>query len=1055
MRPRSSTPRRRRQPTFLIDQLEERRLLSLAINVQLDSANPSSNDPASVINDNTISNPKVGDVYNLQVWAEVHGANSTGTDDSFTLAFGSLLSANIGTGSVRGTLSVPTLEPDFILTGAGASGSGAGAQNDLDGDGDLDIGGTNPKNADGYFNPFNNSGNQPPRTLIGEGSPGAGAEFELATLTFTVTSITNGPPTNLEFQLRDTNTTATSLWSEDGPTNIKYTGTGANATDSPGKVVSITVPDTIPPTASVSNLAPMIGGSKSYQFTVNYSDNQDLNTSTINSNDILVTGPNGYSQLATLVSKADAAPSSTPQYDPWTATYEIQAPDQTNGWGGATGIADNGAYSFALQPNQLADNTGNVAPGATLGTVNLDITGAVSISPPSASVNESSTTPATFTVTRTDLVGGNFAEPMTVNYTLGGSAVAGTNYNVTDAAGDPAGTLTIPAGQSSATITVQPIDDNIVDNDSNLTLTINQGNQYIISGNATSTLDIVDTDRVAASVANLAISRSTADQTVNFTVTVSGNFNIPVYVDYSTSDGTATAGVDYTSASGVLEFDPGQSLTQTVPVTVLSSTNSGDRTFDFNIAADAQSTGKVTIAQSPGVGTIQDIIPATVGGNITVTSGLEGGVALFTVNLATAPATPVSVNYSTADGTAVAGTDYTATSGVLNFAAGQSTATVSVPLLAIVRSNAGKSFSLNITPGTRTSVSAGTDSATATFLTPNFNGVTIDPKKGVTYIDAAGNKIKVKITNGATGYILFPTGGPTTGVNPAGIVVDGSSTKSNLTINGKPTSMDFIDVAGSVKTLNGKGVTLNQYLKTTGTVNSLTVANLNSSNVNVSSLKTLKAGNLTNSNISIGAGPSTSLKLAAVKDSTINDLSAIKSLNTASWLNTDSTADTLNAASVNKLNSKGDFEANVTTGLIGTIQIKGAWNNSLVTATQVKTMHVGTSSGSKLLAAVSNEPVFPNTPSDFAAGGQISNFAVTSKSAGAFSNTVIAAGAIGTVSLGSVGVTNAAMQFGVAAQSIKSVTGSTSSGKFSKKNVSNTNPGTPLISDQDFVVLLV
>jgi hypothetical protein len=53
----------------------------------------------------------------------------------------------------------------------------------------------------------------------------------------------------------------------------------------------------------------------------------------------------------------------------------------------------------------------------------------------------------------------------------------------------------------------------------------------------------------------------------------------------------------------------------------------------------------------------------------------------FTVTLSNTYTVPVSVNFQTADGTATAGTDYTATSGTLNFAAGETFQTINVPVL--------------------------------------------------------------------------------------------------------------------------------------------------------------------------------------------------------------------------------------------------------------------------------------------------------------------------------------------------------------------------------------
>ena len=71
--------------------------------------------------------------------------------------------------------------------------------------------------------------------------------------------------------------------------------------------------------------------------------------------------------------------------------------------------------------------------------------------------------------------------------------------------------------------------------------------------------------------------------------------------------------------------------------------------------------------------------PALSINDITVTEGNSGTTnATFTVSLSKASAQAVTVSYATAEGTATAGTDYQSSSGTLNFAAGQTTQSVSV-----------------------------------------------------------------------------------------------------------------------------------------------------------------------------------------------------------------------------------------------------------------------------------------------------------------------------------------------------------------------------------------
>jgi len=60
---------------------------------------------------------------------------------------------------------------------------------------------------------------------------------------------------------------------------------------------------------------------------------------------------------------------------------------------------------------------------------------------------------------------------------------------------------------------------------------------------------------------------------------------------------------------------------------------------------------------------------------------INGSSAVFTVTLSPSQATSLSVNFATADGTAIAGTDYVSTSQIVTFSPGMTEQTVTVPLL--------------------------------------------------------------------------------------------------------------------------------------------------------------------------------------------------------------------------------------------------------------------------------------------------------------------------------------------------------------------------------------
>ena len=109
----------------------------------------------------------------------------------------------------------------------------------------------------------------------------------------------------------------------------------------------------------------------------------------------------------------------------------------------------------------------------------------------------------------------------------------------------------------------------------------------------------------ALSVANATAAEPGTGQsaTLDFVVTLNRAASGTVTVDYATSDGTATAGADYTAASGTLSFQPGEtSKTVTVTVTVLSNAHDdGGETLTLTLSnatgaviGDGQATGTIT-----------------------------------------------------------------------------------------------------------------------------------------------------------------------------------------------------------------------------------------------------------------------------------------------------------------------------------------------------------------------------------------------------------------------------------------------------------------------------
>jgi hypothetical protein len=188
---------------------------------------------------------------------------------------------------------------------------------------------------------------------------------------------------------------------------------------------------------------------------------------------------------------------------------------------------------------------------------------------------------------------------------------------------------------------------------------------------------------------------NTGTKAAPFTVTLSAASSQPVTVDYATADGTATAGSDYQAASGTLTFAPGETG-KTVAVQVL-----GDRLPEPNetFVVNLSSPTSATIADGQGTGTILDDEPRISISDVSKKEGKKGQTTLFTftVTLSAAYDQPVTMSFKTTDGTAKTGDqDYVAKTGMLTFAPGETTKTITITVNGDGKREADETFSLDL-----------------------------------------------------------------------------------------------------------------------------------------------------------------------------------------------------------------------------------------------------------------------------------------------------------------------------------------------------------------------
>jgi len=177
---------------------------------------------------------------------------------------------------------------------------------------------------------------------------------------------------------------------------------------------------------------------------------------------------------------------------------------------------------------------------------------------------------------------------------------------------------------------------------------------------------------------------SEAGATISLNV-VRGNGDAgAVSVDFSTTDGSATAGSDYQASSGTLSFADGE-LSKTVQVTILDdAVFEGDELFYVQLS-NPQGGATLGNPASAAVTIIEDEATPPAGilrlASASYSVPENGNELVLQVERVSGDFGAVTVEYGSIDGTAIAGSDYTAVSGVLSFADGEVVKSISLPIL--------------------------------------------------------------------------------------------------------------------------------------------------------------------------------------------------------------------------------------------------------------------------------------------------------------------------------------------------------------------------------------
>ena len=372
--------------------------------------------------------------------------------------------------------------------------------------------------------------------------------------------------------------------------------------------------------------------------------------------------------------------------------------------------------------------------------------------------------------------------------TSDGTGVANTNYLTVST------NLDFPLGEVIRTVVVPVLDDHVITPNLTVNLALNPVPPAQFGDQPTAVLTIINDDSsISFSAANYQVAKNTVSGVAPISIVRQGSVNGTSTVAFSTTTGgTATIGLDYTPVSNLVTFAPGISnVVMSIPVTN-NLIYEGNQTVAMQLTS---ATGSLLYSPSNATLTIIETVNSPglfsfAATNYVVTEG--GGVgytnAYITVQRTFGSSGAATVSYSTADGTAHAGTKYVATTGTLTFGDGEISKTFPVPVINGTTAEGPESFSVVLSNPTSGALLTSPTSTTVTILNTNT---------GIAFVSATNS---IREPSGVVASVLTVNLVRYNNTN-------GVSTVQYSTTNGTAlASTNFIAMSGTVTFSNGQSL---------------------------------------------------------------------------------------------------------------------------------------------------------------------------------------------------------------------------------------------------------
>ncbi len=257
--------------------------------------------------------------------------------------------------------------------------------------------------------------------------------------------------------------------------------------------------------------------------------------------------------------------------------------------------------------------------------------------------------------------------------------------------------VTFLPGETNKTVAVGVVGDTRNEADETFQLSL-QSPMNAVLGNASAIVTIVNDDALPV-ISGANVSRPEGNGgfvKVQFKFQLSAASGRTVAVDYATQAGTAQAGTDYVATNGTLVFPAGKTV---ATATVLVA---GDKVLESNETFLLALSNPVNaeLATNAIACTIldNDPLPKVFVDDAGAVEGNAAGTNRVNLRVRLVPPSelPVTVMFSTTNGTAFAGEDYVSTNGLVTFAPGETNQFIRVELIGDSRFEALEYFSLRL-----------------------------------------------------------------------------------------------------------------------------------------------------------------------------------------------------------------------------------------------------------------------------------------------------------------------------------------------------------------------